>query len=900
MLCWVFINAHAQEYSVSGKVSDKNIHEPLELISVRVLSLPDSTYVKGTATNEHGIFNIQLNPNQYILHISSLGYIDRFININVLDRDLDIGNIDLSENTILLDEAVVTGKAVEIKVNEDTLEYNAASYKVHETAVVEDMLKKMPGVMIDDNGILTVNGKEVKRILIDGKEFFTDDPKIAIKNLPAKMIDKLQVIDQKSEMAQMTGFADGEEETVINLTIKPDMKRSLFGDVTSGYGTDDRYGLRGMANYMDDKIQMSALVGVNNTNNIGFSDAAADIYAGGRPPGGMDFGGNNGLMKSLTSGINFAKEYTKSRKLSGDISYGQGSNDVTTQRSRQYTGTDRNYTSDGRGNNKNKSLRANFRMEWAFNNSTKFIFRPRIQYTTNDNNQSTESRNIVESDSLKNTHAKSRNLYDANRYLIGGTLTLSHKFKKKGRNFTVSLTGTISDTDRDGFSYSKTNYTNPKKKPSIIDQFYTQDDKSSEWRVRLSYVEPLSNNNFLQLTYNIQNKLSDTDKKTYAKENSEDENYTAIVNNSTRDLHNNFMNQNVTLNFRSVRKKYNYVVGIGIEPSSSKTDITLPDMESDKKPRKNFLSFSPNAEFNYIWNKRHNLRVEYRSRTFQATTLQLYDGVISQSGSDSLRGNPNLKPRFQSNLGIRYQKFNPERASMLIIRGEFIHTQNDIVQISTWDDTKRSRTYENINGNMNANIRVIYNTPIARKKLSLNTNTYTGYTSRNTFINADKSASADKNKASVIEIRENVGLRYNSDLFDIDLRANFTVRDTKNSLSKEHDQQIFNYGGYGNVTFYLPYNILISSDIQYLANSGYEKQFSQNEWMWNFTLGKELFKKKNGIIRLNIYDILQERSNINQRSTADYIEYSTTNTIDSYFMLNFVYKFNINNDTFKK
>jgi len=894
-LCIGFQQLEAQTYSISGKVIDKKNNESLELISIRILSEKDSTYIGGTATNEDGLFSIKVNPAQYLVHVSSLGYLDQFVKADTRKGNFKVSDIYLSENTILLDEAVVTAKAVEITVKEDTLEYNADSYKVQETAVVEDMIKKMPGVMIDENGIVTVNGKEVKKFLIDGKEFFTDDPRIALKNLPAKMIDKLQVIDQKSEMARMTGFADGEEETVINLTIKPGMKKSLFGDVTAGYGSDDKYGLRGMANYMDDITQMSVLVGTNNTNNIGFSDAAADIYAGGRPPGGMDFGGNNGLTKSINSGLNFAREYTKTRKISGDVSYGTSDNDVTTSRSREYTGTDRHYTSTAMGNNGSKTLKANLRFEWSFDELTRIIVRPRMQYVTNDNRQNANAMNVIESDSLNNTNVKSNNSFDANRYLLGGTVTFSRRFKKKGRNITLSLTGTINNTERDGLTYSETKKINTTKKPSIIDQYYTQDDKNSDWRVNFSYVEPLGRNYFLQLKYNIQNKSSITDKKTYVKENPDDEEHNTIAPNFTRKMDNDFLNQNISLNLRSTRKTYNYVVGLGIEPSSSKTDITLPDAEKKDVPRKNFLSFSPSAEFNYIWNKRHNLRVEYRSRTIQASTQQLYDGIISQSGSDSLRGNPNLRPRVQSNVGIRYQRFNSKRASMLIVRGEFNHVQNDIVTISTWEGSMRSRTYENINGNMDANLRIIYNTPLKNKKLSINTNTYGSIVKRNTYINADKSETAGKNTADVTELKQYAGIRFNSDLFDFDVRANISYRDTRNSLSKDQDQEIFNYGGYGNLTFYLPYNFLLSNDIQYSANSGYQSQFSQKEWLWNITFSKEIFKKKNGIIRLNIYDLLQERSNIRQRSTADYMEYTTTNTIDSYFMLNFVYKFNIHN-----
>lgn len=897
LLCLSISIAQAQSNYISGQVIDKKTRDALELISIRLLSVKDSSYVNGTATNENGLFRMQAKPSSYFLHISALGYTDLYLNADASKANLDMGTIELSENAILLNEAVVIGKAVEMIVKEDTLEYNASSYKVQETAVIEDMLKKMPGVMIDENGVITVNGNEVKKILIDGKEFFTDDPKIALKNLPAKMIDKLQVIDQKSEMARLTGFTDGEDETVINLTIKPDMKRSIFGDVTAGYGSDDKYGTRGMANYMDDKLQISALAGTNNSNNIGFSDSASDIYAGSRPPGGIDFGGNNGITKSINSGLNFAKDWSKTRKISGDISYGQADNNVITNRYREYIGINRINTANLNGNNKNKALKANIRFEWSFNNKTRIIFRPRVQYFTNDNQQWALSNNTLPGDSIKNSSTESKNSSNGESYLIGGTMTLNHKFSKKGRSLTIGLTGTVNNTDREGLTYSTTTYADPSKKQGLTDQYYTQDDKGSEWRINLAYVEPLSQNNYLLFKYNIQNKISETDKKTYKKENPNDKTHSIIVPNSTREMKNDFLNQNITLNFRSVRKKYNYIVGVGLEPSNSQTSVILPNSgeTENKMPRKYFLSFSPNLEFNYIWNKRHNLKIEYRTRTYQATTQQLYDGVLSQSGSDTLRGNPNLKPRFRSNFALRYQKFNPKQASMLIVRSEFVKTDNDIVIATVWEGTKQNRKYENIKGNMNANLRVIYNRPILKKKLSFNTNSYLSYICRNTYINSDSSTIIRKNKGNTYELRENIGLRYNSDLFDVDVRGNITYRNTKNSLSKNNDLEIFNYGAYTNITFYLPFNFLISSDIQYEASSGYAKGFTKDEWMWNFTLAKEMFKKKNGIIRLNVYDILQERSNIKQRPTAQYMEYMSTNTIDSYFMLNFVYKFNIHN-----
>lgn len=883
--CFILqLQAQDQSISITGTVLDDGTKEPIELAGIRIMTARDSTYVTGTATNADGKFSINVKPARYIVQVSFMGYTDQYINLNTRNKS-SLGEIYLKEDAIQLSEAVVTAKAVEMQVKGDTLEYNADSYKVQESAVVEDLLKKMPGVEVSTDGKITVNGKEVKRILVDGKEFFSDDPKVASKNLPAQMVNKLQVLDRKSDMAQMTGFDDGDEETVINLTVKPGMKQGIFGNAYAGYGSKERYETNGMVNYMRNNTQVTALGGTNNTNNAGFSDFASDQFSGNRPRG-LSFGGNNGVAKTTNGGFNFATEQSDKLKWNGNVRYGSIDNDVSTNSNRRYNDGSQTSVSKSWGNNKSENFGADLRFEWTPDSLTKIIFRPNMQYNKNTSYVNTE-RDSEFSDEANNSTDTTRNYSDGSGTKLNGRLEISRRLNDKGRVLSFSFSGGAEDADSDGQNYYRGVYYNDNSRAdSLLDQRSTQNDKSYNWRAFMSYVEPIGKNNYLQLTYNIKKTHSETDRNAYSW-NTASNDYSIIDENYTRNVKNDFINQNVSLNFKAVRAKYNYTVGIGLEPSSTKSEFSFPNMEVTNTPRRNYLSFAPNAQFNYLWDKRHNLRIDYNGSTTQPGTMQLFPGRIPGDESITI-GNPELRPSFENRVNLRFQNFNPEKASVLMVFGRFSHVMNDIVSTSTSNNGIRENSYTNVDGNMSGNLRLIYNTPLRNKKFSVNTMTAGNFSRNNTFINSEK------NRADNYTLQESLGMQFRSDKFDFSARGNFTYNSTKNSISTSNaDQEVYNYGGFGSFTWYLPYDFTLDSDMQYSTNSGYSDGYKQNEWLWNASLAKQIFKAKNGTIRIKMYDILKQRSNITRTSNSIYIEDVTTNTINSYFMVHFVYKFQI-------
>lgn len=887
MIISIQMYAQNQTNTITGKIFDGVTKEPVLSASVRILSAKDSTYVNGTVTNDKGQFSINVNNGRYIAEISFLGYATQYFDVSTRKGNLALGDVFLKEGGILLGEATVTAKAVEILVKGDTIEYNADSYKTQESAVLEDLIKKIPGAEVDKDGKITINGKEISKVLVDGKEFFSDDPKVASKNLPAKMIEKLQVLDRKSDMSLMTGFDDGNEETVINLTVKPGMKEGLFGNAMGGYGSKDRYEGSAMVNYMRDNTQMTGLGGINNTNNAGFTDFASGMLGQGGPPRGVRFGANNGVAKTVNGGFNFATEQKNILKWGGNVRYGSTDNDVSTTRDKQYTGLNRTEATTSFGNNKSDNLGANLRFEWKPDSMTTIIFQPNVQYNQNRNNQSSSTITNDLDNPLLSTSENSKYFSDGSGLKLNGELNISRKLNNKGRIVSLGVTGSANDSHTDGDNYSLIKYTSdPSKADSILDQRFNQKDNSYTLSALVSYVEPLGRNNFMQLTYDISNTHSETDKRAFANDGSG--NYTTIVEASTRNVKNDFLKQRISLNFKSVREKYNYTIGMGVEPSSSKTTITDPSQLGNDIPRKSYFNFAPNGQFNYMWDKRHNLRIDYKGTTNQATTLQLYDGVISQSGLNETWGNPNLKPSYQNRLSIRYHNFKPEQSSAFMIFGRFTHTLNDIVSVSSRNSVGgMNTTYTNVNGNVNGSLRVIYNTPLRNQKFTFNAMTFGSYARSNSFVDSEK------NTANVYKFEENMGMQFKSSLVDAGLRGKFGYSKSKNTLNTKNDQSVFDYGGYANLTFYLPYDFNVDTDMDYTTNSGYSDGYKLNQWLWNASISKQFLKAKNATLRIKIYDILKERTNVSRQYNTLYIEDVATNTINSYFMVSLVYRFQV-------
>lgn len=882
--------------NVTGSVVEQGSDTPIEQATVRLLNVKDSAMVRGVVSARNGSFTLKnVKKGSYLLHITFIGYDPLYQPLQITGKKnpVNVGKLELSDGAIELGEAVVIGKAPEVTVRNDTVEYNADSYKVTEGSVLEDLLKKMPGVEVDSEGKITVNGKEVKKVMVDGKEFFSDDPKVASKNLPAKMIDKLQVLDKKSDMAQMTGFDDGEEETVINLTVKPGMKQGWFGNAYGGYGSKDRYEGNAMVNRFVNNDQITFMGGANNTNNMGFSDLASTMFSGMGGGGGRrgGFGAGSGITSSGNAGLNFSKEFKPDKlTLGGNTRYSHSDNDARSKSDRQniLPGDSSSYdNSEAMSRTKSDNFGVDFRLEWKPDTMTQLIFRPSFSLSHSMNDNFSDATTLDNERDTVNTN-KSSNYSESNGYNLNASIDFSRKLNNKGRVFSATLSGGNSDSYSDGMNRSDIVYFNQTNalKNSIIDQRSRYDNKGFNYRAYVSWVEPIGHNNFIQATYSISQRKQEALKNVYNQD--ADGIYNVLDSAYSQSYRNNFISQRASLSFKSQREKFNYTIGLNLDPSYSSSENFVGDTTLSKITRK-VVNLSPMAQFNYMFDKRTNLRIMYNGRTSQPSMTQLQPVADISDPTNITIGNPDLNPRYTNNVFIRFQQFTPEkqRAFMIMANGSYII--NDIVSYTSYNQETgvKTTTYKNVNGNYSGNVRMMLNTPLKNKKFSINSMTMASFANSNGYINEEKNTNRN------LILSERGGIDFRSSYLDLGVNGNIRYNATSNSLQKENNQNTFNYGAGGYTTIYLPLNFKIESDVNWSTNSGYGDGFKQNEVLWNASASKSFLKNNQGTLRFKIYDILQQRSNISRSVTASYIQDSEYNTLGSYFMVHFIYRFSI-------
>ena len=946
------LGAMAQnQYSITGTLVDSSTGDKLEAVTVRVLSEKDSSELTGTMTNRDGVFFLKVNRRaNYIISASYLGYNHAYKPFTASgNTTVDVGVIEMTENSIELGEAVVMGKKPEVIVKDDTLEYDAGSYKTAENAALEDLLKKLPGVEVDENGKITANGKEIKKILVEGKEFFFDDPTVASRNLPAEMVDKLQVVDRRSEMARMTGFDDGQEETIINLTIRPGMRTGTLGNLAAGLGRDlqaddltgakdDRYEVGALFNYMKNDTRYSLLVKGNNTNNMGASDLGAGQFGGGRGWGG--FGGGITQVENVLFNMN--QEFSPKFSLNTDIVYNtrdqsSASKQEETTNSQTVSQFDKSET---KGSYFSDDLSLRMRMEWKPNEKNTVIFRPSVLYNTSQReSQSQRERYRFNENSMTPISETMTDSYNEGEGLrASGNLDFSHRFDKPGRVFSVSLQGSINNSYSQGRSYQEYKFydidgLNPTD--SVSNQRSENDNNSNSLRGDVSFVEPIGNNNFLQVRYRATTGRTEGINSTYRLSEYDDlfwdgapMDTAVLVSNRSRSTLRYTLQQRYTFSFKAVRERYNYTIGLAVDPSSSinktyqptgaEPDIYLPQLFDGKLPNimgdslisrieQNVTNFSPEINFNYQFSQRTNLRIDYNGETNQPNANQLRDFIDYSDIMNLSKGNPSLKPGYENSLRARFHKYIPETQMSYNINASANYSLNDISSVTIMDRGTRITTYENINGNWGASIMGGFNTPLRNKKFTignfLNASTSTRKSLVSDGLQGDNRPVEEKievykegykeNVQSNISLGNRMMANYRSSLFDLGLNARANYGKLEYTLSPERNQETFNWSLGGSTTWYLPYNTTIESDFNWTNRTGYGKEFDVSEAMWNASIMKQLFNKKygTGTIKLKIYDILKDRNNISSGPTTNGFRSTMTSTIPSFFMCTFIYKF---------
>lgn len=893
ILLSLFLSVHIYtfaQHSIQSSVFDKKNGQAIEMATVRLLSQKDSSLVQGVQTDMKGGFVLpKIKQGNYVLVISSVGYNESKKNITVEKKDLILKPIQLEENIKLLKEVEVKGTAAQLVVKGDTLEYNATAFKTQENAVVEDLLKKLPGVEISSDGKIMVNGEEVKKIRLDGKKFFDGDIEQATKNLSADMIEKIQVLEQKSDMAQLTGFEDGNTERIINLTTKPNRKKGLSGNVNGGVGADInkdfRYDSGLSLNILNGESQTSINAGANNLNNTRSS----------RGRGSWGGGSNAGITTSQNFGLNNNSMLSKKTTIGGDVTFNHSNNFSDTESNRTSYLSSSTYNDLSNSISENDKYDANMRLEleWKIDSLQTLIVQPNINYSTSDSYTQREYSYLTDNDST----SWGNSINDGITNSLSGGLNLIYNKKsavKKGRSFTINLNTDFSRTN--GESYNLSNkYTNDST--INIDQQTKNISDRFNAGMRLSFVEPLWNNkNMIEAAVSVNTTNTTSEKRQYSYDGTKRD-YSIFDEEYSNNFENEFFRESIELNYRFTEKTYNVMLGLSGQPSQTKNIRTYGNgLVSDTTY--GVFNLAPTGRFQYNFGRKKFARIDYRGRTQQPSINQMQPVKNNNDLMAETVGNPLLNPAFSHTFRLMYSTFNDKTFSSFNTFLNAEATKDALVSNKIYDNTLKQYSQTVNSDVMPVNLmgNVMFSTPLIQKRLHFSTNTSAryrtqySYISRNVNIDAidiDHLLLGDESKTRNYSASEELSLTFTHDYIELGVRGNIGYSNSLNNLRNE-TTKTYDWTGRGNIVIRFPYNFTLSSDIAYSDRAGYTNM-DLSEIMWNAAIDKTLFKNK-GTLSIKATDILRQRLNIRQTIGDNYIQNNSYNTLPTYFLVSFTYK----------
>lgn len=925
LLLTATLSTYAQNkiVTVSGRVIEAGTKEPVELAAVQLLSLPDSAQVAGMTTSTQGYFSLsKQKPGKYLLKVSFIGYVTKIIPVQLTANvpAKKMGNIELATDAVMLQEAVVVAEAPQVTVVEDTLMYNSSAYRTPEGAMLEELVKKLPGAEIDDDGNVKINGKDLKKIMVDGKEFFGGDVKTGLKNLPVDMVDKLKTYDKKSDLARVTGIDDGEEETVLDLTVKKGMNQGWFGNADLGAGTKDRYTGRMMLNRFVDKTQFSIIGSANNVNDQGFSGGG----------GGPRWRSNNGLNATKMLGANFATQ-TNKLELGGSVRYNFQDADISSINSSERFLQNGNSYSNSNNKNRNKgtNLNADFRMEWKPDTLTNIIFRPNFFYGRTNNASRSESGTFNEDpfnlivnpndylnfdnlsdDPLKDIRVNATNSASLSKgkSLSGNaTLQVNRKLNNRGRNLTFRGVFGYGDNDNDQYTQPETRYyqlLNHLGGDSILyrNQYITTPTRNYNYTAQVTYSEPIAKATFLQFSYQFQYKYSKSDKTTFDLLDYPDwaiggalpSGYEShAVDSLSKNAEYRYYNHDASVGLRFIRPKYQLNVGMSFQPQNSTLSYKKGDYMIDTT--RTVFNFAPNMDLRFRFSKVSQLRFTYRGRSNQPTMENLLPITDNSNPLNIRMGNPGLKPSFAHTMRLFYNTYNAEKQRGIMTHFSFTATQNSISNSTRYNEETGGLITrpENINGNWNAFGMFGFNTALKNKKYTINTFTNVNYQNNVAFLYNQDTKNNDRNTSTGLTLGERVTGSYRNDWFEFSLNGSINYTAERNKLRPENNQEpyTYSYGASTNIT--MPWKMTLATNIANQSRRGYrDSSMNRDELIWNAQLAQSLLKGA-ATVSFEVYDILRQQSNISRSLSADMRSVSEYNGINSYCMVHFIYRLNI-------
>ncbi|TYZ06786.1 outer membrane beta-barrel protein [Hymenobacter lutimineralis] len=917
----------AQTTTVRGRVLDGKDQSPLIGANV-VLTRQPGTQKLGTAVDTEGNFSITDVPaGTYQLTISFLGYQNVERTVEVTDQPLEVGAVPLQAGGVQLKGVEVTGRAPAAVQKGDTAQYDSRAFKTNPDANAQDLITKMPGVTVDANGKVQAQGEQVQRVLVDGKEFFGNDPDAVLKNIPAEIIDKIQVYDRASDQSQFTGFDDGNQQKTINIVTKPSFRNGQFGRVVAGYGPDQdggKYRLNGNVNSFKNKRRLSVLGLSNNINeqNFGTEDLLGVVgnsrqggggrggrgggpggNGGGQGGGGNNAGDflvnqNNGISRTHALGLNYSNTIGTKTDVQGSYFFNLSDNTLQSTTARTYTADDLRYNEDSRGSSRNINNRLNLRIEHKFDSLNSLLWRPTLSVQRNTSSSTLAGelfKDFTEQSAPDSTQSTNNSAYRAAQTGINfsNNLLYRHRFAKRGRTFSLGLN--LGYNRRNGSNYltsSNIDYTSDPAAESLTDQYSRLRQNGWSWRADANYTEPLSPLSQLQFSATTSLAPNDSDKRTYNFDATTGQ-YTTVNTDLSNVFSSRYMTQSGGLSYRFNNKEFQWSVGADVQYATLRNEQDFP---REARISRNFLNVLPNATLRYNFSKQQNLRLTYRMRTNNPNINQLQEVVNNANPLQITIGNAALEQEFQHNAFLRYSAAQPEKSSSFFALLGGSYTDNYITNSTRIVREPTSiggvvipaggQITQPINLNQQYSLRsaLTYGFPLTLLKSNLNLNASATYLQTPGLVNEQLNYNRTPAFGFGAALSSNI-----SPELDFTLSSNSTQTYVRNSLGTQINSRYFRQNTTLRFSWIMAKGITLKSDVNHVSYSGLSAGFNQNFVLWNASLGKKLFAKQQGELQLYAFDLLGQNNSIQRNILPAYTEDVRTNILQRYLMLVFTY-----------
>lgn len=890
--------SNAQNITIEGTVMDSTIKKPLNYATISLANAKDSSLISFTRANDAGFFQIKNVPSgKFLISISYVGYQHAWIAVKAgTTAVLSLGNIYL-QNTATMSSVTVTARRPPVVINGDSIEFNSENFKTQPNAVVEDMLKKMPGIEVDKSGAITVNGKSVSKVYVNGKEFFTGDPKMATRNLAADAVDKIQIYDKKSDQAMFTGIDDGNEETAINIKTKKDRKQSTFGKVGSGFGTPGRFDGQGNVNRINNDEQYSVIATANNVNKQNFStgDIANFSGAGGGRGGGgitINFSGGDGGTDANSRGI--AETYSLGGNYSNilndkkmDFNANANGSDVSRYNtSNSFTqnlipGNNFNRTSNSVSDSRNQQQRFNATIDNKVSETFSFKYTPSVSVQHNtSNSESTTSTFLPDGTPTNGTATRASSVSDATN--ISNTLLLRKKFAKKGRTISSTITQGYNESLANGSQFTDQLFYNfgILTKDSILDQQNKRKGLTQTYSTNIVYTEPISKKSLLEFNAYINKNNSSTSRKVFDK-NSGNNQYDILNNRLTNEFSSEYTYAGGGMNYRLNQKKYNFSTGFSIQNAM----LNGINNSANTKINQEFKDILPSAMFQYNFSQTKNLNFNYRTSTNQPSLTQLQPVLDQSNINNQTIGNPNLKRTYNHNLNLRFfsTKVLAQRNFFALINAQF--ADNSIVNYDSVLPTRQILSKPvNVNGIYRVNATLNYGFGIKKLFSRINFGFNTGYNNNVNYANGILNTTIIKSFWPSITYTFSL-----DEIMDLNISARHNYNTTDNAINKSLNTNYVTRTYSADLVNYIPGGIVLNQSLNYVINEGRAPGFNTAVPIWNASLSKFFLKNKRAELKLSAFDLLNRNVGVSRNVTQNQIVDQSYNVINQYFLIGFTY-----------